>query len=66
MAKPYVVKTDDTCWGNPRIRGRRIMTHVIHNMFLAERNYKKVADWFGLTVPEVKAAVRYERKNKRK
>jgi len=63
----YVAQDSHTCFGAPRIRGTRVTTANIYDLYLGENHsVKKTAKWLGITEAQVRAAVRYEKGTKEK
>jgi uncharacterized protein (DUF433 family)/DNA-binding transcriptional MerR regulator len=56
-----IVIDPQIAFGRPVLIGRGITTSTIYDLFLGEnKQVKPVKDWFNVSVPEVKAAVRFE------
>lgn len=48
-------------FGRPTIAKYGVSTAILSDAYRAERSFKRVADWYGVDVPSVKDAVRFER-----
>lgn len=56
-----VVLNPGICFGQPIVEAKGIPTHLIAKAVKANKNNRKaVADWYGMTVKDVAAAVRFE------
>lgn len=56
-----VVLNPGICFGQPIVEAKGIPTHIIAKAVQANKNNRKaVADWYGMTVKDVAAAVRFE------
>jgi uncharacterized protein (DUF433 family) len=61
-----IVRTKDTCFGKPRIRGTRVTTSTILHCHEAGWSVAFIADEFDLTHDQIEAALRYERRQHRR
>ena len=49
------------CFGRPTIKGRSIATENVYDLYRGENErVEPVQQWFGLPVPEIQAAIRFE------
>lgn len=57
---PNVVINPRYAYGHPVIGDRRVPTTALYRLWLAEKNFDRVASWFGVTTANVREAVEFE------
>jgi len=64
-AKPRIVATPETCWGEPRIDGTRVTVDAIASTFRAGDDVLTIAEWFDLSAAQVEECLRFALMTKR-